>query len=84
MKSRMSSSYMTSAVSKVETKMIVIPVVFILLRVWSLLFVIITVEAGQSLSCPVVTFFLYVGVSTCLSLQNQVFFQEFSDGAKRA
>lgn len=52
-----------SAVVHVETKMIIIPIAFILLRVWSLVLIIITVEAGKKLDCAVIIFFLFIGVS---------------------
>ncbi len=48
-----------------EKKLIVIPIIFILLRIWSLLFVIIEVESGQNkpLNCTAIKFFLVMGVS---------------------
>ena len=54
---------MASTVHKVEMKLLFIPIFFILLRVWSLVLTVIEIEAGKSLSCPVVWFFIHIGVS---------------------
>ena len=54
--------YLASTVQSVERKLIFIPIIFILLRIWSLLFTIIDIEAPGKLSCPAVEFFLHMGV----------------------
>ena len=46
----------------VERKLLFIPIIFILLRIWSLLFIIIDIEAPGNLPCPAVEFFLHMGV----------------------
>jgi hypothetical protein len=47
----------------VEVKLLFIPVIFILLRIWSLLLTVIVVEANHPLPCGAVKFFLYISVS---------------------
>ncbi len=54
---------LSSAVQSVERKLILIPIIFILLRIWSLLLAVITVEMNVHLNCFVVLFFLYIGVN---------------------
>jgi hypothetical protein len=54
---------MASTVQKVEVKLIFIPIVFLLLRVWSFLLTVIAIEAGRKLKCPTVWFFIHMGVS---------------------
>ena len=49
-------------VQSIEKKLVAIPVLFILLRVWSLLLVLITLYT-ELRSCTVVLFFLGMGVS---------------------
>ena len=53
---------LASTVQSVERKLIFIPIIFILLRIWSLLFTIIDIEAPGKLSCRAVEFFLHMGV----------------------
>ena len=47
-------------------KLLLIPVFFILLRMWSLLQSIIQIEAGKSLTCTALLFFVHIGVSFLL------------------
>lgn len=51
------------AVQDVELKLLLIPIFFILLRIWSLLFCIIVIEAHVHLNCVAILFFLHMGVS---------------------
>ena len=53
---------LASTVQTVERKLLFIPIIFILLRIWSLLFIIIDIEAPGNLSCHAVEFFLHMGV----------------------
>ena len=53
----------TSTVQSVELKLLFIPIFFILLRIWSLIFGIIEIEAHAHLNCAAVLFFLHMGVS---------------------
>ena len=53
----------TTAVHSVELKLLFIPIFFIVLRIWSLLLVIIEVEAHKRLNCAAILFFLHMGVS---------------------
>ena len=52
--------HLASTVQSIERKLLFIPIIFILLRIWSLLFSII--ETHGNLPCPAVEFFLYMGV----------------------
>lgn len=49
-----------ATMNNVEIKLLLIPIIFILLRIWSLLLVIIAVEAKYDLNCGAVKFFLYI------------------------
>ena len=64
---RMNKSILTQSwkvtMQNVEVKLLFIPIIFILLRIWSLLLAVIVVEANHQLPCAVVTVFLYIGVS---------------------
>jgi len=53
----------TTAVHSVELKLLFIPIFFIVLRIWSLLLLIIEIEAGAHLKCAAILFFLHMGVS---------------------
>ena len=57
---------MTDTVQKVETKLLFIPIFFILLRIWSLVLTIVEIEAGKTLNCKALLFFLHIGVSLLL------------------
>lgn len=57
---------LSSAVQSMERKLILIPVVFILLRIWSLLFVGLEVEGRVKLNCGAILFFLHIAVSIYL------------------
>ena len=46
-----------------ELKLVSVPVVFLLLRIWSLILVLIEVEIGYDLTSTVSTFLLYMSVS---------------------
>ncbi len=50
-------------VSRVETKLLFIPVFFILLRIWSFLYVVLSLEAGVHFKCSVSAFFIFASVS---------------------
>ncbi len=52
-----------ATVQSVEVKFLFIPIFFILLRIWSLLFLIIVVQAGYELHCGAIKFFIFIGVS---------------------
>lgn len=56
---------LSHSVNSMEMKLLFIPIIFILLRIWSLLFVIIEVEYGHDrpLNCTAIMFFLIMGVS---------------------
>ena len=54
---------MASTVQKVEMKILFIPIFFILLRIWSLVLTILEIEAGITLKCTTLLFFLHIGVS---------------------
>lgn len=49
----------------IELKLMMVPVVFILLRMWSLILTIIVVEAQYNLSPNAISFFLHISVSQC-------------------
>ena len=53
-----------------ELKLVSVPVVFLLLRIWSLILVLIEVEIGYDLTSTVFTFLLYMSVSVhkCVSV----------------
>ena len=44
-------------------KLLLIPIFFILLRIWSLLQSIVQIEAGINLNCTTLLFFVHIGVS---------------------
>ena len=50
-------------VQSMEMKLLFIPLFFILLRIWSLVYVVLAVEAKVHLSCTVRMFFIFVSVS---------------------
>lgn len=52
-----------ATMQNVEVKLLFIPIIFILLRIWSLVFTIIVVYAGYHPHCTVTKFFLYISVS---------------------
>ena len=54
---------LSSAVQSVERKLMLIPIIFILLRIWSLLLVIIKVEMDIPLGCVAILFFLHIAVN---------------------
>lgn len=55
---------MVKTIRAVESKLLVIPIIFILLRVWSLLLV--ELQLRRTLPCPVILLLLFLGVSTVL------------------
>lgn len=57
---RITSSHLSSSVISIELKLLLVPVVFILLRMWSLLLTIIEVEARYNLPPLVVSIFLHI------------------------
>ena len=52
-----------ATVQSVEVKFLFIPIFFILLRIWSLLFVAIVIQGQKELPCGAIKFFIYIGVS---------------------
>ncbi len=70
---------LSSAVQSVERKLILIPIIFILLRIWSLLLVVIKVEMNVQLNCVVVLFFLHIGVNMmCKGVQREEGIQQLA------
>ena len=49
-----------------ELKLISVPVVFIMLRIWSVILGVTVVELGYDLTESVLTFLLYMSVSVCV------------------
>lgn len=52
---------LASTVHSVEVKLLFIPVLFIVLRIWSLLLVLIEIEGHGHLNCTALSFFLHIG-----------------------
>ncbi len=72
---------LSNAVQSVERKLILIPIIFILLRIWSLLLVVIKVEMNVQLNCVVVLFFLHIGVNMnmmCKGVQREEGIQQLA------
>jgi hypothetical protein len=59
-----SESFNRNLIRKVEIKLIIIPVIFVLLRIWSELLAVITVH-GNVKSCELILFLSVLGVSLC-------------------
>ncbi|KAL5499672.1 hypothetical protein EMCRGX_G011128 [Ephydatia muelleri] len=57
---RSTPSHLSTSVMSIELKLLMVPVVFILLRMWSLILTIIEVEAQHDLSPTAVSFFLHI------------------------
>ena len=52
-----------SSVHSMEVKLMLIPVFFIFLRIWSLIFGFLVTDIGLDLSCRTVMFFIHINVS---------------------
>lgn len=57
---RSTPSHLSTSVMSIELKLLMVPVVFILLRMWSLILTIIVVEAQYTLSSTAISVFLHI------------------------